>query len=59
MANKQSASKTPGRINAQPRLHKLALVELLVRPHCRSSKAPGAWPRCSFTRARASSAVQT
>ena len=50
MANKQSASKTPRRINAQLRLHQQPLVELLLRPHRRSSKAPGAWPRCSFTR---------
>jgi len=30
MANKQSASKTPGRINAQPRLHQRAFVELIT-----------------------------
>jgi len=30
MANKQSASKFPGQINAQPRLHQRALVELIT-----------------------------
>jgi hypothetical protein len=30
MANKQSASKTPGRINAQPRLHQRTFVELIT-----------------------------